>query len=75
MQHTSAGQKAPLTRHLPQEVAYIVALAVALFMVVVTGAVISAALPAQSADWMFGAAYLAPASLAFAAYWWIAQRS
>ena len=75
MQNTSAGQKVPIFRHVPQEVAHIVALAAALFAVIATGAMIAAALPAQSSDWMFGAAYLAPASLAFAAYWWIAQRS
>jgi len=56
-------------------VAYIIAFAVALFAVVAAGAMISAALPAQSSDWMHGAAYLAPASLAFTAYWWIAQRN
>lgn len=75
MQDTSAGQKVPLLRHVPQEVAYIIAFAVALFAVVAAGAMISAALPAQSSDWMHGAAYLAPASLAFTAYWWIAQRN
>jgi hypothetical protein len=64
-----------MLRHAPLEMAHILGLAAAFLVVVVTGAVISAALPEQSADWMFGAAYLAPASLAFAAYWWIAQRS
>lgn len=75
MQDSSAGLKVPMLRHVPQEVVYIVAFAAALFAVVATGAMISAALPEQSSDWMHGAAYLAPASLAFTAYWWIAQRS
>lgn len=47
--------------------------AIALFAVVATGSLISGLLPDPSA-WEFAAAYLAPASLAFAAYWWIAQK-
>jgi hypothetical protein len=45
----------------------------AVLAVVATGAALSAALPAGS-PWLTAAAYLAPASLAFAAYWWIAQK-
>jgi threonine/homoserine/homoserine lactone efflux protein len=41
--------------------------------VVAAGAGLSAALP-EASPWLTAAAYLAPASLAFAAYWWMAQR-
>ena len=41
--------------------------------VVAAGAGLSAALPDPS-PWLTASAYLAPASLAFAAYWWMAQR-
>ena len=41
--------------------------------VVAAGACLTAALPEPS-PWLTASAYLAPASLAFAAYWWIAQR-
>jgi tetrahydromethanopterin S-methyltransferase subunit C len=74
MQQTSAWQKIPIMRQAPRELAYVAALAVALLAVIAGGMMISAALPDQSSDWMFGAAYLAPASLAFTAYWWISQR-
>jgi hypothetical protein len=45
----------------------------AVLAVVATGAGLSAALPDPS-PWLTAAAYLAPASLAFAAYWWMAQK-
>jgi hypothetical protein len=41
--------------------------------VVAVGAGLSAALPEPS-PWLTASAYLAPASLAFAAYWWMAQK-
>jgi len=41
--------------------------------VVAAGAGLAAALP-QDSPWLTASAYLAPASLAFAAYWWMAQR-
>jgi hypothetical protein len=46
---------------------------VAALGVVAVGAGLSAALPEPS-PWLTASAYLAPASLAFAAYWWMAQR-
>jgi hypothetical protein len=46
---------------------------VAALAVVAVGAGLSAALPEPS-PWLTASAYLAPASLAFAAYWWMAQR-
>ena len=57
---------------LPPEVANIVGATGAIFAVVATGSGILAVLPDPSM-WQTAAAYLAPASLAFAAHWWIAQ--
>jgi hypothetical protein len=45
----------------------------AIVVVVAAGAGLSAMLPEPS-PWLTAAAYLAPGSLAFAAYWWIAQK-
>lgn len=48
--------------------------AVAVLIVVAAGAGIAAALPAGADTWMVVSSFLAPASLAFAAYWWIDQQ-
>jgi hypothetical protein len=61
-------------RIIPAEVTNIVGTSGALLAVVATGAGISAALPEPSSAWLFAAAYGAPAAVAFAVYWWIAQR-
>ena len=58
----------------PAELVHIGGTAVAIFAVVAAGAGLSAVLPGTSSPWMTAAAYLAPASLAFAAYWWVAQK-
>lgn len=58
----------------PLELINIVGTAGAIAAVVAIGAGLSSVLP-QASPWFTAAAYLAPASLAFAAYWWIAQRS
>lgn len=58
----------------PVELAHIGGTAAAVFAVVAAGAGLSAVLPPASSLWMTVAAYLAPASLAFAAYWWAAQK-
>jgi hypothetical protein len=47
--------------------------ALAVLTVVAMGAGLSAALPTPS-PWLTAAAYLAPAGLGFAAYWWVAQK-
>ena len=57
----------------PPEVVNIVGTAGAIFAVVATGSGVVALLPEPSL-WQTAAAYLAPAGLAFAAYWWIAQK-
>ena len=59
---------------VPAEIGAIVGAAVAIFFVVASGLGLSSVLPEPS-PWLIAAAYLAPASLAFAAYWWVAQRS
>jgi hypothetical protein len=38
------------------------------------GAAMSKVLPGLAAPWLFAAAYAAPGAIAFAIYWWIAQR-
>ena len=59
--------------HVPVELLNILATIGAALGVVAAGAAISAALP-QPTPWMFAASYAAPAAIAFAIYWWIAQR-
>ena len=49
-------------------------IAVAVVFVVAAGAGLASLLPDRT-PWLIAAAYLAPASLAFTAYWWVAQRS
>ena len=58
---------------IPPEVLNIGGTAGAILAVVAAGAGLSAMLPEPS-PWLTAAAYLAPGSLAFAAYWWIAQK-
>lgn len=58
---------------IPAEVANIVGTSAAILAVVGTGSAIVAAVPDLNV-WQFAGAYLAPASVAFAAYWWIAQK-
>ncbi|PZQ63559.1 MAG: hypothetical protein DI570_08465 [Phenylobacterium zucineum] len=58
---------------LPAELVNIAGTTGALAAVVATGSAIVAVMPDPS-TWEFAAAYLAPASLAFAIYWWIAQK-
>ena len=58
---------------IPPEIANIAGTSAAILGVVVTGSAIAAAWPHMTA-WQFAGAYLAPAAVAFAAYWWIAQK-
>jgi hypothetical protein len=58
---------------LPPELVNIGGTSAAILAVVAAGSGIVALLPNPD-TWQTAAAYLAPASLAFAAYWWIAQR-
>jgi hypothetical protein len=64
-------------RRMPVEIAQVgagAAALAALAVVVAAGAGLSSVLP-QSSPWLTAAAWLAPAGLAFAAYWWAAQKS
>jgi hypothetical protein len=58
---------------VPPEMANILGTACAVLAVVATGSGILSLLPTADA-WMTAAAYAAPASLAFAVYWWVSQR-
>lgn len=58
---------------IPPEILNIVGTAGALLAVVFTGSTIAAAVPDLTVS-QFAGAYLAPAALAFAAYWWVAQK-
>ena len=58
---------------VPTELVNIVGTSLALLGVVATGAAIVSVIPEPSVA-QFAAAYLGPASLAFAAYWWVAQK-
>lgn len=58
---------------LPAEVVNIVGTSAALAAVVGIGSAVVSVLSDPSA-WEFAAAYLAPGSIAFLAYWWIAQK-
>lgn len=63
-----------LKGRVPSEVINIGGTAGAILAVVAAGAGLSSLLPDPTSPWMEAAAYAAPASLAFAAYWWVAQR-
>ncbi|THD75123.1 MAG: hypothetical protein E7812_17795 [Phenylobacterium sp.] len=59
---------------MPVDMGAVGGIAVAILFVVVAGAGLSSILPDRT-PWLIAAAYLTPASFAFAAYWWIAQKS
>jgi hypothetical protein len=60
-------------RKVPAEFVNIVGTSLALLGVVATGSAIVSATPDPNVA-QFAAAYLGPASLAFAAYWWVARK-
>jgi len=60
-------------RKAPPEVTGVMGGSAALLAIVASGSGIAALLPDPNA-WQFAAAYLAPASVAFLIYWWVAQR-
>lgn len=74
MQDTTGQARPPLLSRAPRELINILGTAGAIFAVVATGALISQALPDDASVWLFAASYLVPASVAFVAYWWVAQR-
>jgi hypothetical protein len=59
---------------IPSEIVTMAAFAGAIFFVVVSGAGLSSLLPEHASMWLNAGAYGAPAAIAFAAYWWVAQR-
>lgn len=65
--------KARARGRIPAEITNILGTSAAILAVVATGSAIVAAWPDLTV-WQSAGAYLAPAALAFAAYWWIAQK-
>lgn len=63
-----------LVSRIPREALNIAGTVLGLFLVVAAGALISEALPPDPSPWLFAGSYLAPGALAFAVYWYIAQR-
>jgi hypothetical protein len=74
MRAKSADHAAAKGHAVPAELMNILGTGAALLGVVATGAAISSALPDPSSPWLFAASYAGPGALAFAAYWWIAQK-
>jgi hypothetical protein len=66
--------KTTSSRHAPPELGTWIAAATALIVVVLAGALISKALPAGASVWLVISCYVAPASVAFVARWWMSQR-
>jgi hypothetical protein len=59
---------------IPREIMAMGGFAAAIFFVVASGAALSSVLPAHASMWLTAGAYGAPAAIAFAAYWWVAQK-
>ena len=74
MRTPSAEPARARARAIPAELVNIAGTAGALLAVTATGAAISEVLPDQASPWLFAAGYGGPAALAFAIYWWVAQR-
>ena len=68
-----AGAERGRSVKLPPEIINMLGTAGAVLAVVATGSGIYSLLPDPDV-WQTAAAYLAPASLAFVAYWWVAQK-
>ena len=69
-----SASKPTLQRLVPHEIAQRLSQAVALVAVVASGVLISAALPHGASIWFVASSYMAPASIAFVAHWWMSQR-
>ena len=61
-------------RRMPVDMLTLGAGAAGCAVLVALGGALASVLP-QPSPWLAAAAWLAPAGLAFAAYWWVAQRS
>jgi len=61
-------------RRMPHEIGQLGGALVAFAAVVAMGAGLSSVVP-DTSPWLTAAAWLAPAALAFATWWWAAQRS
>ncbi|WP_374570386.1 hypothetical protein [Phenylobacterium sp.] len=63
-----------LFRSLPRELINIMGTALAIFLTVLIGSTIAAALPSNPSPWLFAGCYAAPAAVMFALYWYVAQK-
>ena len=59
---------------VPREIVTMGAFAGAIGAVVASGVGLSSLLPEHTSLWLNAGAYAAPAAIAFAAYWWTAQK-
>ena len=59
---------------IPREILAMGGFGAAILFVVASGAGLSSVLPAHASMWLNAGAYGAPAAIAFAAYWWVAQK-
>jgi hypothetical protein len=59
---------------LPTELVTMASFGGAILFVVAAGAGLSSLLPMHASMWLNAGAYGAPAAIAFAAYWWVAQK-
>jgi hypothetical protein len=59
---------------IPREVVTMAGFGLAILAVVAAGAGLSSLLPQHAGMWLNAGAYGAPAAIAFAAYWWVAQK-
>jgi hypothetical protein len=68
----AATRRAPAP--IPREIVTMASFGGAILFVVASGAGLSSLLPEHASMWLNAGAYGAPAAIAFAAYWWMAQR-
>jgi hypothetical protein len=65
--------KMAFLRHLPHHPSQVIVLGLSILAVIGAGALIAAALPEGSSDWMVASSYLAPAGVVFVVRWWLDQ--
>jgi hypothetical protein len=70
---TDTTERRAVWRKAPPEIVNILGTSGAILAVVAVGSAIVSRLPEPDA-WQFAGAYIGPASLAFAVYWWVAQK-
>lgn len=71
---SSAIRRRSVAIAVPREIVAMGGFAGAIAFVVASGAGLTSLLPQHASIWLNAGAYAAPAGVAFAAYWWVAQR-